>query len=309
MNIHDLDLNLLLVFHTIYHERSVSAAAEKLNLSQPALSAALRKLRDYTGDVLFFRSGNKMAPTRVANTLAVPIAQALGIVQHSLNAVRSFDPHTAVRTFRIAINDFFRVMLLPVWSAYIEREAPGITLEFQPQSRTADELLRGLREEEVDIGAIALARVDSSVSFSVIGSDDLVFVVRKGHPVLDRPITKESIESLRWVATSSAPAIRAFVEKAFLDAGFSRKIAFILPDTVTVPSVIGNSDLATIMGRSFFERAKNEHGLAILNLPIKLPPVQAALVWSKSADDDQGLIWLRRHIEHTMRTNLSAGAT
>ena len=113
MNIQDLDLNLLRVFHTIYRERSVSAAAEKLNLSQPAISAALRKLRDYTGDALFFRAGNRMTPTRMANALAAPTGRALTILQNSLNAARSFDPSMATRTFRIMINDFFRVVLLP----------------------------------------------------------------------------------------------------------------------------------------------------------------------------------------------------
>lgn len=306
MNINDLDLNLLVVFQTIYKERSVSVAAEKLSLSQPAISAALRKLRDYTGDTLFFRSGNKMTPTRIANTLAGPIAEALSAVQHSLNAVRSFDPHTAVRTFRIAINDFLRIMLLPAWSAYIEHEAPGITLEFLPQLRTPEDMLRGLREEEIDIGAIPMAWVDNTVNHTVIGPSELVVVVRKDHPALGQPITHDSVQNLGWVATTHAPAVRMEVEKAFAAAGLTRKIKIILPDTVTAPTVIGNSNFATVMGRGFFERSKATHGLAVLNLPVKLPLIQAALVWSKSVDDDQGLIWLRRQIEQNMRAGVAA---
>lgn len=306
MNIKNLDLNLLMVFHTIYRERSVSVAAEKLDLSQPALSAALRKLRDYTGDALFFRSGNRMTPTRMANALAAPVAQALTILQHSLNAISSFDPHTAVRTFRITINDFFRARLLPVLPNYIERAAPGISLEFLPQLRTAEDLLRGLRDEEIDLGLLPLRSLNGDVSYSVVTHDELLFVAHKDNPVLAAPVTKDTIRELRWVATSSTPAIRALVEKAFTDMGIVRKIAVVLPDTATIPSVITQSNLVTIMGSSVFERARRDYGLAALSLPIKLPMLQGALVWSKSANDDQGLIWLRRHMEHIMRTGAPA---
>ena len=192
--------------------------------------------------------------------------------------------------------------------SYVEREAPGIVLEFLPQARTASELLRALREEQVDIGMLPLRSVEGDVSYSVVDNDELLFVVRIGHPALSERTTKDVIQNLRWAANSSTPAISAVVEKAFRDAGIHRRVATILPDTATVPAIIAVSDLITVMGRAVFERAKQDCALTTLSLPVKLPPLQGALVWSKSADDDQGLSWLRQHIAHIMRTGTPADA-
>ena len=305
MNIHDLDLNLLLVFDAIYRERSISAAADKLDLSQPAVSNALRRLREYMGDTLFFRAGNEMKPTRMGNSLAVPIGHALAMVQHSLNAARTFDPRTSNRTFRIAINDMFRLMLLPTLLGLVEREAPGIRLELLPQPSTPAELLSALKAEDLDLGLMPLRAVDDSVSSTVIANDELLNVVRKDHPALSGPITRDTIRKLRWIVFSSTPALHAVANKIFQDAGIQRQIAVVMPDLTSVPAAIEVSDLVAMMSRSFFERSMRDFALASLPLPIRMPTVQTALIWSKSADDDQGLLWLRKHVEEILRTALS----
>ena len=124
MNIRDLDLNLLLVFDAIYRERSIGAAGERLGLSQPAVSNALRRLRDFTGDALFFRSGAKMVPTRVATALALPVGQALASVSGILTSLSQFDPETTTRHFRVGYNDLYRTILTPTLAKVFAETAP-----------------------------------------------------------------------------------------------------------------------------------------------------------------------------------------
>ena len=302
MKSQNLDLNLLLVFHAIYHERSVSAAAKKLELSQPALSAALRKLRDHMGDPLFVRSGNGMVPTRMADRLSGPIGQALTIIQHNVNSERSFDPRTATRTFRIMINDFLRQMLMAPLLHYAECHAPGVVLDFLPQAESPAEFYRALREEMIDIGMQPMGNLDDDVSYKAVNTDDFVFAVRAGHPALSRPVTDDVIRDFRWIVNSSTPAISAIVEKAFLDAGIVRKIGAILPDTVTVPVAVAGTNMITVIGRGNFIMAKKQYGLTIIDLPVEIPRLTGALVWAKNSDDDQGLRWLRGRIEEILQS-------
>lgn len=308
MNIQNLDLNLLVVFHTIFREQSVSAAANKLGLSQPAISTALRKLRDHLGDPLFFRSGGRMMPTRMAIRLAGPVGQALTLIQHNINSERSFDPQTATRTFRLMINDFVRMMFMAPLLDHIEHNAPGITLEFLPQSKSPSEFYRALREEMVDIGMQPLGNLASDVSYATVNSDDFLFAVRVNHPALSGPTSVDTIRDLRWIVNSSTPSISAVIEKAFLDAGIVRKIGAVLPDTVTVPIAVAGTDMATVIGRGNFMLAERQYGLASIKLPIKMPQLQGALVWSKNSDDDQGLQWLRIRIQEILRTGNPSNA-
>jgi hypothetical protein len=112
----------------------------------------------------------------------------------------------------------------------------------------------------------------------------------------------DTVRDLHRIINSSTPSISTVMEKVFLDAGIVRKIDAILPDTVTVPIAVAGTDMATVIGRGNFMLAERQYGLASTKLPVKMPQLQGALVWSKNSDDDQGPQWLRTRIQEILRS-------
>ncbi|MGK2742181.1 LysR family transcriptional regulator [Tepidicaulis sp. LMO-SS28] len=311
MNIRQLDLNLLLVFDAVYRERSTSAAARKLDLSQPAVSNALRRLRKFTGDTLFFRSGNEMMPTRTANALAIPVSHALSTVEESLSSLRAFDPRTSTRVFRLGINDFMRVTLVPALANLLEQEAPNVRLEFTGETPNPPVLLEALRRGETDISILPLGAVaaEKDISFSAFNSDTLAVVARAEHPIFDSgtPVSTEALASARYVTTNNAPALRALAETVFAEHGIERNVACVMPDTSTIPSIVEMTDYLGIVGKSFLKRHQRDHAIAEVKTPFTFPQIKAGLVWARSADEDQGLQWLRHKAEGILKSAVTVG--
>lgn len=301
MNIRELDLNLLLVFDAVYRERSTGVAARKLGLSQPAVSNALRRLRDFTGDALFFRAGNTMKPTRVATALALPIRHALASVEGILTTVRQFDAETSTRHFRVGFNDLYRSLLAPALANLFEQEAPHAKLEFVLQSTDTPELLADIRNGTIETAIMPAAHIDDSMSHETLIEEQLVFTVRRNHPALGAPVTKEALNELRYVVASESHTGRVLVEEAMRKAGVTRDIRCLMPDVSMIPSILEVTDLVGVTGLGFVQRHLPDHALTILNAPVALPRIKSSLVWAKSFDDDQGHKWLRSRIGHILK--------
>ncbi|MES1991642.1 MAG: LysR family transcriptional regulator [Pseudomonadota bacterium] len=310
MNIRELDLNLLLVFDAVYRERSIGAAAQKLDLSQPAVSNALRRLRDFTGDALFFRSGNTMKPTRVATTLALPISHALASVEDILTSVRQFDPETSTRHFRVGFNDLYRSLLAPALANLFEQEAPNAKLEFVLQNPDTPQLLSDIRNGTVETAIMPAAHVDESMSHEALFEEQLVFTVRYNHPALSLPMTRETLNNLRYVVTSETHTARTLVEEALRKAGVTRDIRCVMPDVSIIPGILEVTDLVGVTGLGFIQRHLPDHALTILKAPVALPRIKSSLVWAKNFDEDQGHKWLRNRIGHILKiaTSLNSSA-
>lgn len=307
MNIRQLDLNLLLVFDAIYRERSISGAARKLNLSQPTVSNALSRLRHFTGDQLFYRSGNAMLPTRSANALAVPVSHALSAVEIGFSTLKDFDPKTSDRTFRLGINDFMRLMLIPALANAAEREAPNVTLDFQREMKSPPDMIEAIKRGEIDLTVLPAGAYgnDDSLSTEILYDDQLIFVGRAGHPASGKKFDEQDLAEIKFVTTANSPALRTMVEDAFARRGVKRKVASIMPDTITIPAIVEMTDNVAIMGYQFFLRHQREYALTQLHLPFDLPGVQGTLFWSKSMDDDAGHRWLREQVTQIMKAALS----
>jgi len=307
MNIRQLDLNLLLIFDAIYRERSISGAARKLNLSQPAVSNALARLRNFTGDQLFYRSASAMQPTRAANALAVPISHALNAVEFGFSTMMDFDPKTSERTFRLGVNDFMRLMLIPALANTVEREAPHIALNFEREIKSPPQMLDDIRRGEVDL-TILPAHVlgnDEDISTEALYSDRLIFVARAGHPAARKRLDDSDLGALKFVTTANSPALKAIIDAEFTNRGVQRRVSCVMPDTITIPAIIEMTDNVGIMGYQYFLRHKQEYAITQLHFPFELPEVQGALFWSKSMDDDAGHQWLREQVAQIMKAALS----
>ncbi|MBI2319620.1 MAG: LysR family transcriptional regulator, partial [Betaproteobacteria bacterium] len=183
MRLKDVDLNLLVVFQQLFKDRQVSAAAVSLDLSQPAVSSALNRLRRILGDQLFVRTGHGMLPTPFAEELEEKIADALHAINGALNHQETFDPRTSTHNFTLSMADVGEVYFLPRFMAALAREAPHVTIT---SVRHASDLPEDMATGKVDLAVGALPGLKTNFFQRRLFPQRYVCLFRKGHP-LDKP--------------------------------------------------------------------------------------------------------------------------
>ena len=228
VNFRSLDLNLLRVFDEVMAERSLTRAAHKLSLTQPAVSNALRRLREVLGDDLVVRSGHGVEPTHRALALWPPVREALAQLQESL-APGLFEPATATSTFVLAMSDATAATLVPGLVEIMEREAPGISVRVVPL--TTRDPRRLLEEESADLAVgyfpavladlTARAQSGSVVAFDSrrIYDGEYVCVMRQGHPLANSPLTLDQFCASRHMLVSFSGRPFGFIDEAPCIAG------------------------------------------------------------------------------------------
>ncbi|MEP2829862.1 LysR family transcriptional regulator [Parvibaculum sp.] len=295
MNIRELDLNLLLVFNAIYTERSISNAARKLGMSQPAVSNALRRLRHFTGDTLFYKAGTGVAPTRAAMTLAIPIGHALDTVERGLSSVRNFDPSTSTRTFRIGVNDLIHDALVPALVGYARREAPNLMLEFVLQ--TGDMAHEAVKDGTLDMVLLPTFAINDEIGSAKVWDEPFTIIVSRQNPLakLNR-LTKDDIRSMQFVVTTHVRRLRQYVDDIFRSHGLDRTIACAVADTRSLYPLVSVSDLAAVVGRRFADQYNTDGSLVMFDAPFDLPDIGGHVAWSLDAENDEGHRWVRERV-------------
>ena len=288
-----IDLNLLVILDALLSEQHVTRAAERLHLSQPAVSHALARLRDVLGDPLLVRAGSTLVPTARALELVAPLAEALAQVQ-SLLAPNTFDPATARRTFRVAMSDYGAAIILPGLIRTLRREAPGIDLQISHASREG--MLDGVLNGDIDVAAGVFPEMPNELRSSVLFEERYVCLLdRRRLPadgVLDLPTYLSRPHVLLEMRGSGTPEI----ERALTALRERRRVAISLPHWSVAPQVISGTDLIlTVSSRSV--RDIDQQQLIVLPPPFEIAPFTFVLAWHKRRGGDQALNWLNRRIE------------
>ncbi|CAI8929254.1 LysR family transcriptional regulator [Pseudomonas sp. IT-P260] len=288
-----IDLNLLVILDALLSEQHVTRAAERLHLSQPAVSHALARLRDVLGDPLLVRAGSTLVPTARALELVAPLAEALAQVQ-SLLAPNTFDPATARRTFRVAMSDYGAAIILPGLIRTLRREAPGIDLQISHASREG--MLDGVLNGDIDVAAGVFPEMPNELRSSVLFEERYVCLLdRRRLPadgVLDLPTYLSRPHVLLEMRGSGTPEI----ERALTALRERRRVAISLPHWSVAPQLISGTDLIlTVSSRSVREIDQQE--LIVLPPPFEIAPFTFVLAWHKRRGGDQALNWLNRRIE------------
>lgn len=300
MNLSAIDLNLLVALDALLRERSVTRAARRVGLSQPAMSHALSRLRELLQDPLLFRVGKSMALTERAEALAGPTGAALRGLEALLAAPERFDPGRSTRQFHIATTDYAQFLLLGPLSAILAREAPSVDLRVQPISgRSIDEaLLRG----DVDL---ALGRFGAELTGPHLHRQDLfeerfVGVARADHPALRGPIDVATFVALSHVLVSPRGSGGGVVDTALAALGTSRRVAMVVPHFLVVPHLIAASDHVS----SLLERAALRFAemlpIRLFDLPIELPRISIAMLWHERRHHVEDQRWLRRTVQRAL---------
>lgn len=291
-NLRNLDLNLLTVFEVIYELGTVSAAADRLGLSQSATSHALSRLRDACGDDLFVRVRQGLSPTPVAREVYPAIKQALDALRATLAEASGFDAGTSQRRFRIIIphplGPFYALRL----RAAVATAAPGITLTFDTTSMPVD-LDEHLRDGAADIALDWLrAELNPFVNQRVF-DDRLVLLVRRGHPSIKASVTVDDLRKAEFVA----PHRRREEERLpsalreFYKLGWPEAVR--VSELLEIPTVVAGTDLVGIFPSSMAALVHKHLGLEVLALPIELPEVPIYMVWHEARRHDAAHRWLR----------------
>jgi DNA-binding transcriptional LysR family regulator len=301
-NFRTLDLNLLRVFDEVMAERSLTRAARNLSLTQPAVSNALRRLRETLGDELVRRQGHGIEPTPRALALWPSVREALRQLQAAI-VPTSFEPGTAQSTFILAMADATAAELIGGLSAQLEKQAPGVSVRVVPLT-TRDP--RKLLEDGVADMALgyfpavltdltARAQTDQVVSFEHqrLYAGEYVCVMRRDHPLARQPMTLDNYCAGRHLLVSFSGRPYGFVDEALGSMGRQRRIVMTVNQFFTAGRVVINSDLLTVLPRHFVPTTGLADELQLHDLPFDVPPVHVEALWHRRMQHDSAHRWLR----------------
>lgn len=292
-NLAGFDLNLLVAFDALMTERHVSRAAERVGLSQPAMSNALRRLRDIFQDELFLRSGRSMVPTGVAVELDQTIGPALGRIRTGLQTGLHFDPKTTKRSFTLGFPDIASVGLLPQLSNLIRREAPEVNLEVIDIGAEGgiDLILSG----RIDLAVGVSFSQHPEISQQFLGKFEYVVVIDKNNERSKKgQLTITDIAELPHVSFAPISDISE-IDERLARHGLARRIAISVPHGLSVPRAVAGTDMIAFMDESVITVA-SDLGLAVLPDPLDLPRRRVDTIWHRRQDNDPGHMWLRHQV-------------
>lgn len=286
-----LNLQHLRALDVLLTERSVTRAAQRLGMTQSAVSHALRGLREILDDALLVRGAGGMLPTPRAEALRTPLARALRDLESALSASQSFDPE-APRTFRVAMSDAFTLLLLPELMAIVRAEAPGLDLDVRPspRGRPAQALERG----EIDLALVVGTLPEgSSLRTRLLARGELACVVRSDHPRVGATLDLDTFCALPHALISPRGEGPGVVDSVLDALGRSRRIHLRIRYFLAAPLLIARSDLILTGPRRLMQRLANMASLKVLEPPLALPGFTTHLLWHARMHDDPGHRWFR----------------
>ena len=290
MRLQQIDLNLFVVFDTLYSERSVTRAAERLHITQPAVSNALRRLRDVFDDVLFVRSPDGMVPTPIAEAAAEGVRNALRQLQGSVSAIGKFEPAESRRGFVISLSDMAQTLLVPRLARILAAEAPNVTLKCVNIPRRDIELeLASLR---IDIALDVPNPTARQLGQEQLLRDRYVCALPESHPLFGKEPTLEQYLGFRHIHVSSRQRGLGHVDIALGRLGLKRNIQLWLRDYSTATTVLQGSEYVLTLPRIF----ARHFALDAVELPFVVQSLDWCLFWHRSADDEASIAWLRNKV-------------
>lgn len=299
MNITSLNLNLLLVFEALLEERSVSRAARRVGLSQPALSNALARLRATFGDTLFTRTARGMIPTPRALELAGPVRGGLAQLRAALAERPRFDPAASTRSFRLAMTDYAELLLLGPLLRRLQRSAPEVQILARRLERIfippEAELRSGVFDAALGFFPEASGLEPGTYSRDVFVEEN-VCLARKGHPLLRRRFTVRQFASAGHIAIFYRADSRGLIDNILAGHGLRRHLLAATPHFLTVPYVVAESDLIAVVPAGLAARFRKKLPLEVRPVPLRLPPFRMRLLWHEHTAEDPGQQWLRGEI-------------
>ncbi|MES2352467.1 MAG: LysR family transcriptional regulator [Pseudomonadota bacterium] len=296
MDLHGIDLNLLVAFDALICERNVTRAGVRIGRTQPAMSAALARLRLLLKDELFVRSATGLQPTPRALELAAPLGEALASIQRTLDFTQDFDPSRSTGRFTLGLSDHPAFVMLPALQKRLAQLAPGITLRIK--SFTAREDAVSLLDAgEVDAAVGVPGGATPRIPTMPLFEERFVCVMRKGHPLAKKRMSLKGFLACQHLLVSPEGDGVGHVDVRLAQLGHKRDVAITLPQMYAAPAIVAHSDLLATLMEGVVQASGLRGKLAVLPLPqLNLAPVPFVLHWHRRNDAHPAQRWLRGQV-------------
>lgn len=288
------DLNLLYVFEALWRDRSVTAAAESLGLTQAAVSSSLKRLREEYADKMFSQVGRRMEPTPYATSISPRLLDALAMVRTTSIDETTFDPATAQRLFTVRSRDIGEVVCFPPLLEKLALVAPHIKLRsvFKP----IDETFSGLATGRIDFALGFLPSLETSIHRRVLFKQRYVCVMRKGHPLQDHELEPAHFREQQHLLVEYSGSGHQVLERALVAAGAKHNIKVRLPQYLSAPHFVIGSDLLWCVPEVLAMTLAKHYPLVCKPTPLELPEFEIGLYWHDRYHRDPANKWLRDFI-------------
>lgn len=296
-----LDLNLLRVFDAVMTEQNLTRAADRLAMTQPAVSNALKRLREALGDELLIRTAHGVKPTPHAEALWPTVRHALSELEEAVMPT-SFDASNARVTFHLAMADATAALWLPALVRSIEREAPKIKVRMSPLMTREPRpmLLRGDIDLAIGFFPGVVAQLtggpDTPIRHEQLYSGKYVCVMRKDHPLAKGPLTLDGYCSANHLLVSFSGRARGLVDDALAQLGRERRILLTVNQFFTGGRVVASSDLVTVLPRHLIASTGMTGALIAKDLPFPMPEIHIDMLWHERDARSPAHKWLRQHL-------------
>ncbi len=300
-NFRSLDLNLLRVFDEVMAERNLTRAANNLAITQPAVSNALRRLRELLGDELLVRKGHGVEPTPRAVALWPVVRQSLEMLQQSLSP-DSFEPGTASLALVLAMADSTAATLVPPLIEIVEREAPGLALRIVPLINRDPRQLLSDAAADMAVGYFPSVLADLTAQAQTgdlpefetrrLYDGRYVAVMRKGHPLADRPMSLDDYCNAPHLLVSFSGQAWGFIDEALALLGRRRHVALTVNQYATAARVVAHSDMVTVLPGHFVALTGMADKLAQQPLPLDVTAVHVDALWLRRGRHLAATTWL-----------------
>jgi DNA-binding transcriptional LysR family regulator len=292
-----IDLHLIRVLNTVLTERSVSRAAIRLGMYQPAVSAALKRLRGLAGDPILVRSGAGMVPTDAGLRMIEPSASILRAAGMLFSDARGFDAATAQSTFRLAASDYLDPLFLPQLVAQIKAQAPGCPIEIHPLSAASDYRAH-LAEGRVDLVIGNWAAPPDDLHLARLFDDEVVCLVANDHPAARRGWDAAMwLEAEHIAPMATHPGAKGVIDEHLAALGMTRNITVRCAHFGLMPSMVASSLLVMSTGRQYCERFAGLLPVKILPCPIAFPRMMYYQLWHERTHASTAAKWLRERVK------------
>lgn len=294
MQLENLDLNLLGALEALLRERSVTRAAQRLGRSQPAVSAALARLRRHFDDELLLRSGNRYELTPLAGQLVEPVEVATSAARRVFHAQPHFDPRSSEREFVVLMSDYSLAVLGEALIRLAAQRAPRVRLHIQQTST-----------ESVDHAAETLRTADalvlphgfiSDLPYADLYADDWVCLVSADNDEVGDALTAEHLAELPWVITYHRPTAYTSATRQMRAQGIEPRISMVVESFVSLPLLVAETNRIALVQRKLADRFRDVPKLRVLACPFQPDPILEALWWHPMNNHDPAHRWLREFV-------------
>jgi len=295
-----IDLNLFYILTNVYHEGSITAAAKKLHLTQPAVSHALGRLREKFNDELFIRHGRRMVPSSFCQQIMPKIIDSLGELESTLIDVDAFNINNHKREIKFGFRDILESIFFPTLIKDLVTNTPNITVNSRQISMV--EMEKALEQQELDVVIDVLTPTSSNINHTLICNEHFSLICRKDHPILNDLTLANYVAADHAIVTLKDSKVNV-VDMALAELGVSRKVALRCEHYFAATSVISQCDMLLTMPNAYANLLKEKMPVHVTQLPFEVPELPVHMYWHKQAEHDPVNGWMREKlmkIAHTL---------